>query len=60
MSNGLVAAITVAAFLFAIALVRVLCRMIDRDADAAGFWDQPPDTPGRASALGPDEDRGAS
>lgn len=40
---GLVA-ILVAFFLLAIGLVRVLGRMIDRDADPEGFADEPPDT----------------
>jgi hypothetical protein len=41
MSDLLVVAIMVAAFLSAIGLVRVLGRMIDRDTDPAGFEDEP-------------------
>jgi hypothetical protein len=37
-------AILVAFFLLAIVLVRVLGRMIDRDADPEGLTDEPPDT----------------
>jgi hypothetical protein len=46
---GLVA-ILVAFFLLAIGLVRVLGRMIDRDADPEGFADEPPDTSEAAEA----------
>jgi hypothetical protein len=40
MGDLLVVAIMVAAFLFAIGLVRVLGAMIDRDTDPAGFEDE--------------------
>jgi hypothetical protein len=47
MSGLLLAVIMVAFFVLAIGLVRVLDRMISRDADPDGFADEPPDT-GRA------------
>jgi hypothetical protein len=47
MSDAALAAIMVAFFLLAIGLVRLLDRMISRDADPDGFADEPPD-PGAA------------
>ncbi len=44
MSDVLLCAILVAFFVLAIGLVRVLGRMIDRDADPGGLADEPPDT----------------
>jgi hypothetical protein len=40
MSDVMMVAIMLAAFLLAIALVRLLGRMIDRDADPASFDDE--------------------
>ena len=45
-------AILVAFFVLAIAGVRVLSRMIDRDTDPEGFTDEPPDTSDAAQAAG--------
>jgi hypothetical protein len=44
MSDAVLAAIMVAVFLLAIGLIRLLDRMISRDADPDGFADKPPDT----------------
>jgi hypothetical protein len=44
MNDVLDVAIMVAFFALAIGLVRVLGRMIDRDADPAGFADEPAET----------------
>ena len=44
MSDILLIAILVAFFAFAIALVQVLGRMIDRDAGPGGLTNEPPDT----------------
>jgi hypothetical protein len=46
MSDFLLIAILVAFFAFAIALVQVLGRMIDRDAGPGGLANEPPDTDG--------------
>jgi hypothetical protein len=43
MSDILLCAILVASFVLAIGLVRVLGRMIDRDAAPEGLADEPPD-----------------
>jgi hypothetical protein len=48
-------AILVAFFLLAIALVRVLSRMIDHDVDPEGFTDEPPDTSEPGTAAPPIE-----
>jgi hypothetical protein len=48
MNDVLDVAIMVAFFALAIGLVRVLGRMIDRDADPGGFADEPPDISGAA------------
>ena len=45
-------AILVAFFVLAIAAVRVLGRIIDRDTDPEGFTDEPPDTSDAAQAAG--------
>jgi hypothetical protein len=45
-SDFLLIAILVAFFAFAIALVQVLGRMIDRDAGPGGKANEPPDTDG--------------
>jgi hypothetical protein len=44
MTDVILIAILVAFFALAIALVRVLGRMIDRDTDPDGLADEPPDT----------------
>jgi hypothetical protein len=44
MSDAVLAAIMVAFFLLAIGLVRVVGRLIDRDAGSEGRADEPPDT----------------
>ena len=44
MNDVLDVAIMVAFFALAIGLVRLIGRMIDRDADPAGFADEPADT----------------
>ena len=55
MTDLLVCAIMVAFFLLAIGLVRVLGRMIDREADPGGPADEPPDTTGSGDRGSPQD-----
>ena len=52
MSNLLLAAVMVAAFVLAIGLVQVLSRMIEHSAGSGGFADEPPDPNGPVKQRG--------